>query len=47
MAVVIKVIYGPFQGSQKLRVGSWYKKVYAGVRKMKLGMWTRKRLKNT
>ena len=45
MTVIIKVNtiqIGPFQGSQKLRVGTGYKKVYVGVREIRLG----KSLKN-
>ena len=40
MTVIIKVNpiqTGPFQGSQKLRVGVWYKKAYVSVRQMRLG----------
>ena len=45
MTVIIKVHtiqIGTFQGSQKLRVGTGYKKVYVGVREIRLG----KSLKN-
>ena len=45
MIAIIKVNtiqIGLFQGSQKLRVGRGYKKVYVGVREMRLG----KSLKN-